>query len=93
MTLKQLSEKYLNEIGEKLTFEKAEEIGLKINALVYSESNKEISETDKDIIYDYIQKGIREKNISVEAFFQDSQNASNRNAAAHLLQIIKGKKR
>lgn len=88
MTLKELAQKYMNEIGDNLSFEKAESLAGQINGLVYSKSNQPISQTDKEIIFNYIHEEIIERKISVSAFFNDSQNSKSRNAATHLLNLI-----
>lgn len=89
MTLKELAQKYLSEIGDNLSFEKAETIANKINGLVYSKTNEKISQTDKEIIFKYIHEGIVERKMSVTIFVNDSQNSKSRNAATHLLDLIK----
>lgn len=50
MTLEKVAQKYISEIGENLTFEKAEEIAGKINNLVYSKNKTSISQTDKELL-------------------------------------------
>lgn len=89
MTLKELAQKYLNEIGDNLSFEKAEDIANQINGLVYSKTNVKMSQTDKEIIFKYIHQGIIERKMSVTAFISDSQNSKSRNATTHLLDLIK----
>ncbi|HHX16883.1 MAG TPA: hypothetical protein GX725_03145 [Mollicutes bacterium] len=93
MTLEKVAQKYISEIGENLTFEKAEEIAGKINNLVYSKNKTSISQTDKELIYEYILIAIEKGSIIVEEDLRESQNAKNRNAASYLLQTLQPKKR
>lgn len=93
MTLEKVAQKYISEIGENLTFEKAEEIAGKINNLVYSKNETSISQTDKELIYEYILIAIEKGSIIVEEDLRESQNAKNRNAASYLLQTLQPKKR
>lgn len=93
MTLEKVAQKYISEIGENLTFEKAEEIAGKINNLVYSKNKTSISQTDKELIYEYILIAIEKGSIIVEEDLREYQNAKNRNAASYLLQTLQPKKR